>query len=117
MFRFEELKVWRKAIGLYDMVDALAGGFTPRAGTILADQMRRAALSGSTNIAEGSGRETLKDFQHFLTIAKGPVFEIVSLATVGRRRAQLSDEHFREIYDCAEEISRMLTALKRPRKI
>ena len=71
MFRFERLRVWHKAVELYDIVDAIACKLPKRDAIALADQLRRAALSVSANIAEGSGRETLKDSSHFFTVAKG----------------------------------------------
>jgi four helix bundle protein len=68
MFRFERLRVWHKAVDLYAAVDEACEGFRGRGRFVLADQMRRAALSVSSNIAEGSGRETKKDSQHFYSI-------------------------------------------------
>ncbi|RPH39733.1 MAG: four helix bundle protein [Planctomycetota bacterium] len=70
MFRFERLRVWHKAVDLYEVIDAACEGFRGRARFILADQMRRSALSISSNIAEGPGRETTKESRHFFTIAK-----------------------------------------------
>ena len=86
MFRFERLRVWQKAIELYDVADSVADTLPRRSRFVLPDQLRRAALSISSNIAEGSGRETLRESQHFFTIAKGSAFEVVSIATVCRRR-------------------------------
>jgi len=113
MFRFEQLKVWHKAVELYDMVDALADRFPAKVRFGLADQFRRAALSVSSNIAEGSGRETPKEFRHFLSVAKGSAFEVVSIAFICRRRGLISDQQHEDLYSRAEEISKMLTALKR----
>jgi four helix bundle protein len=115
MFRFERLRVWHKAIELYDAVDDMAEGLTGRDRLILADQLRRAALSVSSNIAEGSGRETVKDSQHFYTVAKGSAFEVVSVAAVCQRRGRISSEKYREIYQRVEDIAKMLSGLKRVR--
>ena len=113
MFRFEQLKVWHKAVELYDVVDGLADRFPPKARFGLTDQSRRAALSISSNIAEGSGRETTKEFRHFLTVAKGSAFEVVSIAVICRRRELITEQQYMEVYSRAEEVSKMLTALKR----
>ena len=113
MFRFEQLKVWHKAVELYDVVDRLADRFPSKVQFGLADQSRRAALSVSSNIAEGSGRETAKEFRHFLSIAKESAFEMVSIAFVCRRRALITDQEHAGLYSQAEEVSKMLTALKR----
>ncbi len=113
MFRFESLKVWHEAVELYGLVDPLADSLPSKVRFGLADQLRRAALSVSSNIAEGAGRETVKDFQHFLTMAKGSVFELVSLASVCKNQHLLDEEQYRRVYEQAEEISRMLTVLKK----
>jgi four helix bundle protein len=75
--------------------------------------MRRAALSVSSTIAEGSGRETKKDSLHFYTVAKGSSFEVVSIATVCHRRGLIPDEGYRDLYARVEDIAKMLSGLKR----
>ena len=75
--------------------------------------MRRAALSVSSNIAESSGRETKKESLHFFTIAKGSAFEVVSIATICYRRGLMSQEGFRDLYGRVEDITKMLSGLKR----
>ncbi len=113
MFRFERLRVWHKAVELYDIVDEASDKFPGRARFVLADQMKRAALSISSNIAEGSGRETAKESQHFYTIAKGSAFEVVSIATVCQRRRLFSTEQYHDLYGRVEDIAKMLSGLKR----
>lgn len=113
MFRFERLRVWQKAVDLYDVVDDLCSGFRGRARFILADQIRRATLSISSNIAEGSGRETRKESLHFFTIAKGSAFEVVSIATICHRRGLIPIERYRDLYGRVEDIAKMLSGLKR----
>jgi four helix bundle protein len=113
MFRFERLRVWHKANDLYEAVDVACDGFRGRARFILADQIRRAALSVSSNVAEGSGRETTKESRHFFTIAKGSAFEVVSIATICHRRGLMSTEGYRDIYGRVEDIAKMLSGLKR----
>lgn len=73
---FRELKVWQKAMELtveiYSIVKLL-----PREETYaLSDQMRRAAVSVPSNIAEGQGRETMKEFIRFLSVARGSLREL-----------------------------------------
>ncbi len=113
MFRFERLQVWHKAVELYEVVDRAVGKFPPseRFGTV--DQLRRAALSVSSNIAEGSGRETGRESAHFYTMARASAYEVVSIVTICQRRGLLSNEQYRDVYGRTEEISKMLTALKR----
>jgi four helix bundle protein len=113
MFRFEQLKVWHKAVELYDVVDGMADRFPAKVRFGLVDQFRRTTLSVSSNIAEGSGRETPKEFRHFLSVAKGSAFEVVSIAFISRRRGLITEQEHADLYSRAEEISKMLTALKR----
>ncbi len=112
MFRFEDLKVWHKAVELFAVIDTLADSLPGQSRFGLADQLRRAALSISSNIAEGAGRETVKEFQHFLTIAKGSLFEVVSIVSVCKERKFIEGIQYSHIYSRAEEISKMLTALR-----
>ena len=112
MFRFERLTVWQKAIELSELVDTLVECLPRRVRFGLADQMHRAALSISSNIAEGPRRETAAEMRHFYTTAKASTFELVSLSIICRRRKFFSDDQYRDVYGRAEEVARMLTALK-----
>jgi four helix bundle protein len=112
MFRFERLQVWHKAIALYDMIDALCEMLAAQSQYILADHLRRAALSVSSNIAEGAGRDSPRDSRHFYAMARASLFEVVSVAAVCQRRKLLTGDQYRAVYSDAEEISKMLTALK-----
>ena len=75
--------------------------------------MRRAAVSMSSNIAEGSSRSSKNDFARFVEIATGSVFEVVSQAFIGSASGIFSRTSFRTIYDAAEEQSRMLSGLRK----
>jgi 23S rRNA-intervening sequence protein len=71
MFNFEKLEVWRKAIEFADQVYALTRSFPENERFGLTNQMRRAAVSISSNIAEGSSRASKSDFARFIQIAGG----------------------------------------------
>ena len=79
----------------------------------LTNQMRRAAVSISSNVAEGSSRMSQADFARFVEIATGSVFEVTSQAFVARKQGFLSEENFRALYEAAEELSRMLSGLRK----
>jgi four helix bundle protein len=112
MFNFEKLEVWRKAIEFADQVYALTRSFPENERFGLTNQMRRAAVSISSNIAEGSSRASKSDFARFIQIAGGSIFEVVSQATIARRQKFLSEEAFQQLYAAAEEQSKMLSGLK-----
>jgi four helix bundle protein len=113
MFGFEKLEVWQKAIAFADLVYANTRNFPADERFGLTNQMRRAAVSISSNIAEGSARISRKDFARFVEIATGSVFEVVSQSFVGRNQAFLSEESFTVLYLAAEEQGKMLSGLRR----
>ena len=113
MFGFEKLDVWQKAIDFADVVYSTTRGFPADERFGLTNQMRRAAVSISSNIAEGSSRNSRKDFARFIEIATGSLFEVVSQAHIGRNQGFLSAEEFQMIYAASEEQSRMLSGLRR----
>jgi four helix bundle protein len=113
MFNFERLDVWQKAIGFADLVYNQTRNFQADERFGLTNQMRRAAVSISSNIAEGTSRMSQTDFARFLEIATGSVFEVVSQCFIGRRQEFLTEEGFRALYSAADENGRMLSGLRK----
>jgi len=113
MFGFERLEVWDKAILFADTVYSITREFPPDERFGLTNQMRRAAVSISSNLAEGSSRNSKKDFARFVEIATGSLFEVVSQSFIGRNQGMLSPEEFQQLYLAAEEQGRMLSGLRR----
>jgi four helix bundle protein len=113
MFNFEKLAVWQKAIDFADFIYAETRAFPGEERFGLTNQLRRAAVSISSNIAEGSSRSSKNDFARFAEIAAGSVFEAVSQAFIAQRQRFLSDTQFHKIYGDAEELSRMLSGLRK----
>ena len=113
MFNFEKLEVWQEAIEFADLVYRLTRAFPDDERFGLINQMRRAAVSISSNIAEGSSRSSRAGFARFVEIATGSVFEVVSQATIGKRQGYLSEGSYQALYHAAEKQSRMLTGLRR----
>lgn len=77
-FRFENLKVWQAARHLNGQIYRVTRGFPHEEQFGLIPQLRRASISVSSNIAEGSGRNSDKDFAHFLEQAYGSLMEVAS---------------------------------------
>lgn len=113
MFNFEKLEVWRKAIDFADFVYTATRNFPDAERFGLTSQMRRAAVSISSNIAEGASRHSRDDYARFLEIATGSVFEVVSQSFIAQRQGLLSEENRQLLYAAAEEQSRMLSGLRR----
>lgn len=113
MFGFERLEVWQRAIEFADLVYSTTRHFPADERFGLTNQMRRAAVSISSNIAEGSARISRKDFARFIEIATGSLYEVVSQAHIGKNQGFLSPSDFELLYSAAEEQSRMLSGLRR----
>src|SRR3954469_19235563 len=113
MFNFEKLETWQEAIKFADLVYALTRDFPDAERFGLTNQMRRAAVSISSNIAEGSARLSRADFARFVEMATGSLFEIVSQSTIGLRQGFLTEQQYRQIYNSADEQGKMLSGLRR----
>jgi four helix bundle protein len=109
-FTFEKLIVYQKAVIFADAICTLTRGL-PRGYFFLADQLNRAALSISANIAEGNGRFTKADRRHFFAISRGSVQECVPLLELGARQGLLKPEPHERLKADLEEIARMLSGL------
>ena len=113
MFNFEKLDVWQKAINFTDLVYNYTRNFPAEERFGLTNQMRRAAVSVSSKIAEGTSRMSQSDFRRCVEIATGSVFEVISQAFVGCRQGFLEDAAFATLYSSAEEVGRMLSGLRK----
>jgi four helix bundle protein len=112
MFNFEKLETWHEAIAFADLVYQLTRSFPADERFGLTNQMRRAAVSVSSNIAEGCSRSSRADYARFVEIATGSVFEVVSQATIGRNQGFLCQTNYQLLYEAAEKQSRMLSGLR-----
>ena len=112
MFNFEKLDVWKKGLDLTDCIYSVTRGFPGDERFGLVTQMRRAAVSVPSNIAEGSSRSSRVDNARFVEIGTGSVFELVTQAFIAHRQGFLGDEDFRRIYAMSGDESRMLSGLR-----
>jgi four helix bundle protein len=111
MFRFEKLAVWQKSVAFADLVYSTSRAFPSDERFGLTNQIRRAANSISSNIAEDSARSD-PDFCKFLSYATGSLYEVVTQAQIARRQGFIDDAPSTWLYMDAEEISRMLSGLR-----
>ena len=112
MFNFEKLDVWRKSIELADRVYAITRSFPHSERFGLTSQLRRAAVSISSNLAEGCSRTSSADFARFVELAAGSAFEAASQSVIAHHQGYLGDQEFLAIQDSALEITRMLSGLR-----
>ena len=109
-FAFEKLIVYQKSVDFADQICSRSESF-PRGYGFLADQINRASLSISANIAEGNGRFTVPDRKNFFGIARGSVQECVPLLELALRRKLLTVEDHATLKSQLEEIARMLSGM------
>lgn len=111
-FNFEKLEVYQKSITLNKKVYLLTLKWPREYLFGLTDQLRRATLSISLNIAEGSGR-TAKDFSHFVSISRGSAFECIPILEIAQELKLISQSDFDLLYSEYKSISQMLTNLRK----
>ena len=101
--RFEEIVAWQKAKELVREVYLISGNGKFSRDFGLKDQICRAAVAAMSNIAEGFGRKSGRDFAHFLDIARGSALEVQSLLHVARDLNYVNDSDFERLYNLAEQ--------------
>lgn len=112
MFRFEKLEVWKESLIYAKHVYSICGEFPKEELFGLTSQIKRAALSISSNIAEGSGSSSKKDFAHFLDIAIKSVFETVSQLFFAKELEFIKQKSFDNLYSEAEILVKKVQSLK-----
>lgn len=108
-FSYSSLIVWQKAMQFAKIVYAVVDMFPPAEKYALSDQIRRAVVSIPSNIAEGCGRTTNRDYAHFLSIARGSLYETMTQLELAESIGYI--DTIEEFESVAVEISRMLTTL------
>jgi four helix bundle protein len=111
--RYRDMKVWQRSMDLalaaYDSTDSFPAA--ERFG--LTSQIRRAAVSIPSNIAEGQGRAHTGEFLNHLSIARGFLQEVETLLMIAERRHYLNSKQLDALLEITDHISRMLTRLRR----
>ncbi len=108
---FRELTVWQKSMQLATGIYKLTQDF-PREETYgLVSQLRRAAVSIPSNIAEGHGRSGAREYRHFLWVARGSNFEIQTQLEIARSLEMGDSQLLKESEALSQEIGKMLYAL------
>jgi four helix bundle protein len=111
-FAFEELEVYQRAlqfsVAVVKTVDRVD---TPRKHFRLIEQLEASCTSVALNISEGKGRYSKKEFEHFLYIARGSLYETVTMLQIFKHLAWLDETAYQTLYREAEEIAKMLSGL------
>ena len=108
-FQYRKLIVWQKAMQFTKVVYSLVKQIPEIEKYALTDQIRRAVVSIPSNIAEGCGRATNRDYAHFLSISRGSLYETMTQLEVAQSLGYVGP--ISDAESLAVEISRMLTSL------
>mgnify|MGYP005870792957 CR=1 FL=1 len=108
---YRDLIAWQKAMDLVEMIYQVTKVFPKEEIYALTAQIRRAAVSIPSNIAEGQGRTSNKEFQNFLSIAHGSVREVETQILIAQRLQYLPDQEVQAVLKLAGEAGRLITGL------
>lgn len=107
MHNLKELKIWNKAIDLTVDVYKATANFPSDEKFGLVSQSRRSAVSIPSNIAEGAGRNSQKEFSNFLGIANGSSYELQTQLVISNRLSLLGDEALGNLLSQIDELQKM----------
>jgi four helix bundle protein len=108
---FKDLVVWQRSIQLTVSVYKLTSSFPPSEQFGLTNQLRRAAVSVASNIAEGYGRSTTGEYLQFFGHARGSNFELQTQLVISKSLGFGSKESLQQADSLSGEVSRMLVAI------
>ena len=108
---YKDLIVWQRAVELVVAIYDLTSDFPAQEQYGLTSQMRRAAVSVPSNIAEGKTRGTRKDFHHFITIAFASCAELETQLLIAHKLSFGKSEKFAKVDSVFSEVARMLNSL------
>lgn len=111
-FRFERLDVWKKSLEFANTVYILTKQFPSEEKFGLTSQLRRAAVSIASNIAEGTSRTSDNEFARFIEISYGSLMECVAQLYISRDQGFIQDKDFEDMHERADELGRMLSVLR-----
>lgn len=110
---YQDLLVWQKGIALVKLIYSLTKNFPNDEKFGLTSQMRRAAVSVPSNIAEGQARRTTPDFIKFISIAEGSLAELHTQTIISVELKYCNRKDVNELLLMIDELRRMLNSLRR----
>ena len=113
MHNFEKLKIWQKAMDIAVEVYEISSLLPLDEKFNLIHQIRKCAVSIPSNIAEGAGRNYNKEFIHFLGIANGSTFELITQLILAKRLNLIDQEKVQPIIEKLIEVSNMNFAFQK----
>ena len=108
---FKELLVWQRAMDMVEEIYKISSLLPKEETFSLVSQIRRAAISVPSNIAEGNSRNSTKEYINFLGIARGSNSEVYTQLLICKKLGYLSEEQIKTAIALSEEIGKMLNAM------
>ena len=109
---FRDLRVWKDGMDLVEQIYRLTRDFPKQETYGLISQLRRAAVSIPSNIAEGQARTHVKEYLYHLSTAKGSLAEVQTQLEIAARLSYVTLEQMRPIMQQADALSKQLFALR-----
>jgi four helix bundle protein len=113
---YKSLDAWNTAMELVFEIYKLIDKFPMHEKYGLSDQLRRAAVSVPSNIAEGSARNTKKEFANFLYVAQGSLSELDTQLEIARGLGYITSDEFERIQEKMDRVGKMITGLIKKQK-
>ncbi len=113
MHKFEELKIWNKAMDIAEKSYKLTANFPNDEKYNLTSQIRKSAVSVPSNIAEGAGRNTNGEFKQFLGVANGSSFELITQLYLSERLKLVDRESSQRVIKEIVEVCKMNYSLQK----
>ena len=108
---YQDLHAWQEAMDLVEAVYLLTRSFPREELFVLSAQIRRAAVSIPSNIAEGQGRRGANDFARYLTIAHGSLREVETQILIAKRLQYIDEPRTNDALNQAAKVGRLITGL------
>ena len=112
MHNFRKLQIWIDGMNLVDVVYNATDNFPKNELLGLASQMQRSAVSVPSNIAEGSGKGSNKDFARFLSISVGSLFELETQVLIAERRGYITTCQSQDLQKQIVRLEKMINTFK-----
>ena len=112
-YSFEKLEVWKESMELVKMIYDVTKRFPVSEKYGLTSQLRRATVSISSNLAEGTSRITNRDKAHFTTLSFSSAMEVLNQIIIVKELKYISEENYLEIRKKISKITNMLNALRK----
>ncbi|MFW6120977.1 MAG: four helix bundle protein [Petrotogales bacterium] len=110
---YQELRVWQKGVDLATLIFEITSRFPNSEKYGIADQMKRSAVSIPSNIAEGKGRNSKKEFIQFLSVARGSLNELETQCEIAKRAKLIDEDQLTKVHEIIKTIRYGMNALMR----